>query len=204
MDNPASFIGVFLSAIVLGYIPGPTNLLVLDSSIRISAGAAFKVIAGAMLAVLLHITFATIGLSKLLASNLTAFSIVKLIGALFLAWIAYSMWTVKNVDYSSTVEKKVKNLFISGFAVNFFNPKVFLFFIAILPQVSDLSTSSDIIKPSLFGFTFMLAGFIAFSSIALAGVKIKSEIEKYSKVYLFALKLVSIFFIFLAIRILAL
>src|SRR4029077_7401093 len=87
---------------------------------------------------LVHVAAATAGLSALIASSASAFTVVKLAGAAYL--VALGLWRLAGGGTEETAEGehvRQRRLFVQGAVVNVLNPKTALFFLAFLPQFVD-------------------------------------------------------------------
>ena len=93
---------------------------------------------GAMAGCCVHTLLAALGLSALLAASATAFTVLKVVGALYLLWLA-----VDAVRHGSALQLKERGrsarspfwkTFLLGLGINLTNPKVVLFFVTFLPQ----------------------------------------------------------------------
>ena len=93
--------------------------------------------AGALTGCCVHTLLAALGLSALLAASATAFTILKVIGALYLLWLAVDAvrhGSALNVNAERGTEVSVLRTFLVGVGINLTNPKVVLFFVTFLPQ----------------------------------------------------------------------
>ena len=96
---------------------------------------------GIMSGVLIHILFASLGLSVILATSSLAFSILKYAGAGYLVWIGIGF--LRNGDHNERlkmIERKCLmpwKIYRQGVLTNLLNPKVALFFLSFLPQFVD-------------------------------------------------------------------
>jgi len=140
-----------LSGLLLNITPGPDTLYIVARSttqgFRGGAMAAMGIGAGA----LVHIFAAALGLSAILAASATAFTVVKIAGALYLLYVGISLLRSRaDTLATSRVERAdLKTVFMQGFLTNVLNPKVALFFLALLPQFVDAEAPS---KPLAFLF----------------------------------------------------
>jgi threonine/homoserine/homoserine lactone efflux protein len=116
---------------------------------------------------LVHVAAATVGLSALIASSATAFTVVKLVGAAYL--IVVGVRKIVGRDESAEVQATpapLRRLYRQGVIVNVFNPKTALFFLAFLPQFVDTDAR---IAPqvAVLGLSFALIAFASDCSYAL-------------------------------------
>lgn len=127
---------VVASAIML-VIPGPTIITVIAYATSYGKKATLPLIAAVSLGDITVIGLSVLGLGSLLAVSSTAFSIVKIIGGLYLIYLGVKMIQSANQPNSKQVEgvkKQYENLFLNTWLVTALNPKGVLFFGAFLPQ----------------------------------------------------------------------
>jgi threonine/homoserine/homoserine lactone efflux protein len=161
---------------LLNITPGPDTLYIIGRStaqgFRGGALAALGVGAGC----LVHITAAALGISALLTASATAFAIVKMIGAVYLAGLGLSM-LLKSSRPSGPVSvlppTSARRIFWQGFLTNALNPKVALFFLALLPQFISADAPSKPLAMLFLGVIFDVNGtiwniFVAFAASSLA------------------------------------
>jgi threonine/homoserine/homoserine lactone efflux protein len=143
-----------LSGLLLNVTPGPDTLYIVGRSSaqgwRAGAVAALGIGTGA----LVHICAAALGLSALLAASATAFTAVKIIGAVYLVYVGISLIRAQNSTQSAASASdhrtaSMRGIFFQGFLTNVLNPKVALFFLAFLPQFVASDAAS---KPLAFLF----------------------------------------------------
>ena len=120
---------------------------------------------------LVHLTLATVGLSAILVSSATAFTVVKVLGALYLIVIGIRT-LLGRADPADTdpqrPPRRRRRDFAEGVVVNVLNPKTALFFLAFLPQFVDPALGQASLQILVLGLTFMLLGLVTDSIWALA------------------------------------
>lgn len=128
-----------LTVFVLNATPGVdmafTLLATLRGGVRGGLAATLGVCAGCVV----HVLAATFGMAALMATSATAFAIVKWAGAAYLLWLALGMfrsaWRPAVATASAPpTPPGTARLLRQGFVTNVLNPKVALFFLALLPQ----------------------------------------------------------------------
>src|SRR3954464_15528456 len=125
-----------LSGLLLNITPGPDTLYIVARSttqgFRGGAMAAMGIGAGT----LVHILAAVLGLSAILAASATAFTVVKVAGAIYLLYVGISLLRSQPAAHAAprTEPAPRGTVFMQGFLTNVLNPKVALFFLALLPQ----------------------------------------------------------------------
>ncbi len=123
--------------------PGPGIAAIIARVLSKGSARIWAYIAGFVLADLIWFTLAATGMAVLAQTAHTVFLVVKYIGAAYLLYIAYRMWTdtaVPVTESSDTTPTSAMRLLIAGAALTLGNPKVMIFFLALLPTVVDLST----------------------------------------------------------------
>jgi threonine/homoserine/homoserine lactone efflux protein len=151
--------GFILAAIVLGLTPGPDMTLFLSKTVSHSRQAGFAAASGALTGVVVHTILVTVGLSALLAASVTAFTILKVAGALYLAWLAID--AIRNGSALSLGDKRsterLSSVYAKAVLVDLLNPKVIVFFVTFLPQFVS-PADPDAAKKLLFlGLVFVIA-----------------------------------------------
>jgi threonine/homoserine/homoserine lactone efflux protein len=129
------------TAAILLAIPGPAILYIVGRSIGQGRNAGLVSALGIGVGTLIHTAAAAVGLSALLVSSATAFSVVKYLGAAYLVYLGVQRLRRKEslAAASDTVAPHVTlvRVFSQGIVVNVLNPKTALFFFAFLPQFID-------------------------------------------------------------------
>jgi threonine/homoserine/homoserine lactone efflux protein len=138
MDNYLIYVGVAIATILL---PGPAVMLTINNSIQRGLLKSLAGIFGVALAILLVAVISATSLGIILASSVVAFTVVKIIGAIYLIYLGIKMWRIKATGAARSNLKEVSFLkcFIEGFFVSISNPKAVVFFMSIFPQFIDLS-----------------------------------------------------------------
>ena len=119
---------------------------------------------------LVHVLAATIGLSSLLASSATAFTIVKYAGAAYLVILGIRRLLTRETfeDDLQRAPRSHRRLFADGVIVNVLNPKTALFFIAFLPQFVDAGSSAPALQIFALGLLFVAIALTSDTLWALA------------------------------------
>ena len=121
--------------------PGPDMSLFLAKTIAGGRRAGIAAMTGASLGCVVHSLLAAFGLSALIAASPTLFLALKIVGALYLLWLAID--AVRNgSSLNVKAERRQRRASLverwrSGSRVNLTNPKVVLFFLTFLPQFVD-------------------------------------------------------------------
>lgn len=169
MPAADSLLAFAIASVVLLMIPGPAVLYVVNRSVSDGRSVALASVGGLELGNLVHALAATAGLSAIIATSATAFSIVKWAGAIYL--IGVGTLTLLRRPDSLSVEGghlSYRRAFAQGVIVNVLNPKVALFFLSYLPQFVDPSRGPAWSQVLVLGLTFVVLGLCTDSMWAIA------------------------------------
>ncbi|MBE9916410.1 LysE family translocator [Paenibacillus donghaensis] len=172
-----SFLGV---AVLLTLMPGPDNLFVLAQSISQGRKAGIATTLGLCSGLIVHVTAAALGISAIIYQSGVAFAIVKYAGAAYLLYLAWKSFREKESRLTLNNQKSLnyRSLYKKGILMNILNPKVSLFFLALLPQFVDHSTGHVPIQMLVLGIVFMLQAIIIFIVISFFSEKVRNFLLK--------------------------
>lgn len=166
-----------LATSALAISPGPDNIYVLVQSITNGKSYGLATVCGLITGCIIHTTLLAFGISAIIKANENLFFGIKVLGALYLLYLAYKVYTSNaelNLDADSAPKKSLKGLFIQGFFMNVLNPKVTIFFLAFFPGFLFSDTMSTVVQFYILGGIFMLVSFTIFSTIAMLAGQIKT------------------------------
>jgi threonine/homoserine/homoserine lactone efflux protein len=147
---------------LLNLTPGPDVLYIVSNALRHGARAGVVAGLGITAGCFVHIGAAAVGVSALLATSATAFTLLKLVGATYLVWIGVRMlFSRVTLNVSTRVNVKESSrkvnwwgVFLGGFWTNALNPKVALFFLAFVPQFIAPAADNKALVFMLLGVLF--------------------------------------------------
>ena len=128
------FIG---ASLVLCLVPGPDMLFLLGRTIAQGRAAGLCAAFGINLGAYVHLLAAVTGLSALILASATAFAVVKWLGAAYLIYLGWGALRSKGGIVPSEPDSRknaLHRIFWQGFPSDVLNPKVALFYVALLPQ----------------------------------------------------------------------
>ena len=173
-------ISFILAVSILAISPGPDNIFVLMQSVVHGKKYGLATIIGLMTGCIVHTTFVAIGISAIIKENNTIFLVIKILGAVYLLYLAYKVITGGSEISMSTkkIDKKTPfQLFKIGFIMNVLNPKVTLFFLALFPGFLFSEILPISLQFYILGSLFILVSFVVFSLIAILGGTISEKIK---------------------------
>jgi threonine/homoserine/homoserine lactone efflux protein len=166
---------LFIStAIVLNLTPGPDTMFIIGRSVASGRNAGIASALGISAGCLFHTMAATFGLSAVLATSAMAFSVVKYAGAAYLIFIGLKALFNRSKNSDIQLQDTRQSNWITfrqGAITNILNPKVALFFLALLPQFVDSGAVNPIPSFLAIGFTFIATGTIWCLIIALCAAR---------------------------------
>ena len=159
-----------LAAIALIVIPGPAVLYVVAQSVGQGRKAGLVSASGVASGGLVHVIAAAVGLSGLLLSSATLFSVVKFAGAAYLIYLGARrlLGLETSALVAPTEARSRRRLYRDGAVVNILNPKTALFFYAFLPQFLDPERGVVALQALVLGSLFVAIALISDSLWALA------------------------------------
>lgn len=181
--SPDVAIGFFGIAVLLALSPGPDNLFVITLSALRGVRAGLWVVLGLCSGLIVHTLAVAWGVAALFAASATAFTVLKLLGAAYLLYLAWGAWNAPAsvVDDSggpSVPDMTPMQAWLRGVIMNLTNPKVILFFLAFLPQFSNPARGSVAVQTFLLGLIFILAAGLTFSTLALLAGSIGRKLQR--------------------------
>ncbi|MEO1128967.1 MAG: LysE family translocator [Planctomycetota bacterium] len=174
----AEIIALFmLAALALNLTPGPDMLYVVSRSIGQGASAGVMAATGGLLGSVVHTVAAVLGLSAVLMSSATAFTIVKFAGAGYLAFLGVRALLRMRSGTDSAPEARapasMRRVFLEAFTIHTLNPKVAIFFLAFLPQFIDPAGASPALGLAVLGSVFVVQAWAVNSLIACAAASVR-------------------------------
>jgi threonine/homoserine/homoserine lactone efflux protein len=152
--------------LVVNATPGVDMMLTLTQTLRHGVRGGLAAAAGIMAGCIVHALAAALGLAALIAASAAAFSAVKWAGAAYLVWLAFGMLRNALAGEPATTaaappsdeRASVAALFRQGVLTNVLNPKIALFFLALLPQFIDADAPHKTLAFLFLGAWFVVQG----------------------------------------------
>jgi threonine/homoserine/homoserine lactone efflux protein len=171
LPEAATLLAYTAACVVLFATPGPDMSLFLSQTIAGGRRAGLAAMAGAMVGCCLHSLVAALGVSALIAASATAFTVLKVVGALYLLWLAID--AIRRGSALALAGRRpapsLWRTFLLGLGINLTNPKVVLFFVTFLPQFVSVSDPHASGKLLVLGFYFVLVSLpLAIAMVLLA------------------------------------
>jgi len=165
-----STLALFMGATVVFLLtPGPAVFYIVARSIDQGRTAGFVSTLGLNTGSLVHVAAAAFGVSAVLMSSVSAFNLVKYLGAGYLIYLGVRKLLVREEEQTlhTRPPQKLSQIFSQGVLVSILNPKTALFFFAFLPQFVDPSRGSVTAQILLLGGIFVVMAFMSDSLYAI-------------------------------------
>lgn len=203
MPAPDVLAAFFASSLLLALAPGPDNIFVLTQSALFGEKAGIFTTLGLLTGVLFHICLVSLGVAIIFQTSPLAFNLLKFLGAAYLGWLA---WQAFRAGAQKSGENRnsfagYARLYRRGIIMNITNPKVALFFLALLPQFCSPDNGPMGLQIMILGVCFIVAAFLIFMPIAMLGGKLAAIFNRSLKIQLILNRLAGVVFIALALAI---
>ncbi|MFZ6735144.1 LysE family translocator [Undibacterium sp. Ji42W] len=196
-----------IAGILLNIAPGPDSILIMTRSATQGWRAGSAAAMGIGTGTLVHIMAAALGLSALLATSATAFTIVKLAGAAYLLYIGTSMLLSRAKSAEANTESTAslpvlshRKIFMQGFLTNILNPKVAIFFLAFVPQFIAADASNKPLALIVLGCIFNFNGMLWCHFLAISTAFARQRMRVNQAVTLWLNRFIGVMFVSFGIK----
>ncbi len=173
------------AAVLLNLSPGPDMAFILGQTAKRGVQSGFSAMFGIWTGAFIHVIFAALGLSAILATSAVAFSAVKWIGAAYLIWLGIQALRSKGTNMSVNGQaspKKLIRIFKQGVLVAVLNPKVAIFFLAFLPQFVEAGAGPVSAQLFLHGSLIIAVAALVEPPLILIGGKLTGYLSNNTQV----------------------
>lgn len=175
-----TIIPFLMAAALLAISPGPDNIYVLTQSVVNGRASGLATTAGLISGCIVHTSLVAFGVSAAIAASTYIFLAIKIIGAVYLLFLAYKVF---RSDSSITIEngapkKSYLALFKQGVLMNILNPKVTIFFLAFFPGFLWEPDGNTVYQFYVLGILFMIQSFVIFGAVAILAGSIAPVLQR--------------------------
>jgi threonine/homoserine/homoserine lactone efflux protein len=130
-----------ITCMIVVLIPGPSVLFTVGRALSLGRRGALLTVVGNSIGVYVQVVCVALGLGALVAKSATAYTAVKLVGALYLIWLGVQAirhrrsWTESRSGVAAP--RGSSRILRQGLVVGVTNPKMIVFLTAVLPQFTD-------------------------------------------------------------------
>jgi threonine/homoserine/homoserine lactone efflux protein len=172
-----------ITSLVVVLIPGTGVIYTINTGLTLKWRASIAAALGCTLGIVPHILASILGLSALLNMSAKVFSILKIVGAIYLLYLAWNMWREAGkleIPKKST-ETRAIQIATKAIAINLLNPKLTIFFFAFLPLFISKNSSSLTVEMITLSAVFMAMTFLVFALYGILASGISSYFINSSK-----------------------
>jgi threonine/homoserine/homoserine lactone efflux protein len=150
------------TAVILIITPGQDTFFILGRSLASGRAAGIAAALGITAGSIIHTFLAALGLSALLATSQYAFMAVKFAGAAYLIYLGARALLTRNTGLPGADVRVAGDgrwsAFRQGIVSNLLNPKVALFFLALMPQFITANSTHKVAAFLALGMSFVTLG----------------------------------------------
>ena len=203
MSGIHNYYGFVLAVILLNLTPGADSIYILTRSIAQGRQAGFVSALGIMTGLLVHISAVSFGLAQIVAHSPILFAMIQYSGAAYLIYLGIQLWRAPTLTLSGSQTfhtRTLSTLFKQGMITNLLNPKVLLFFMALLPQFV-LPENQTPLPFLLLGITFLFISSIWLTTLVCSASFIGKLMRRKQQLANYLNKICGTVFIALAVKI---
>jgi threonine/homoserine/homoserine lactone efflux protein len=180
--NLENYLLFVCASIALVIAPGPDMIYLLGRTITGGRKAGLVAALGVNLGGYVHLLAAVLGLSAIIAASTLAFNIVKWAGALYLLYLGAKILLGKSKPISVAADhngpQNLRAIFWQGFISDVLNPKVAIFFLALLPQFVVASAANHTQQLFILGLTSNMIAIIINMLIVYLSARITARLRE--------------------------
>lgn len=181
LPDAATFAQFAAATAILALTPGPDMTLFVGRALSEGRAAGLACMAGAFTGIVVHTLLVALGLSALIVAAPSAFLALKIVGALYLVWLAFQAVTKGSAFSPETKKRKARPLlknWLTGVGINMLNPKIVLFFMTFLPQFVSAADPHAPGKLVVLGLTFILLSIPLTVPLVLAADRFAAALKR--------------------------
>ncbi|WP_287373532.1 LysE family translocator [Prosthecochloris sp.] len=201
---PVESLFTFLFAsVLLALAPGPDNIFVLTQAALYGRNEGVLVTLGLCTGLVVHTAAVAFGVAAIFQASAIAFTGLKVIGAVYLLYLAWQAFTASASFLENGKSNKLLGLqlYRRGIIMNVTNPKVSIFFLAFLPQFAIPENGPVTQQMFIFGALFILVTLVVFGGIALLAGTLGTYLKRSPRIQIYLNRIAGIVFIGLAMKI---
>lgn len=199
--------GAYLvSCVLLNITPGSDTIYILSKSATGGRQKGMISALGICTGILIHTLLASLGLSIILAKSALAFQALKLAGAAYLVWMGVKAILSKEsllAGDAGAVPERRRHIYRQGVLTNVLNPKVALFFLALLPQFVSADNPYGPLPFLLLGLTFVSTSVVWCLFLAYAASFLSRLLNRNPRISSLSNKGAGLIYIALGLKVLA-
>lgn len=170
----------FVPAVVAVILsPGPDSIYTLTQSLAGGRGAGIAASLGTATGVLVHTTAAVLGLSAILRTTATAYTVVKYVGAAYLVYLGIQLLrddeTFEVADDPGASNQSLADSYREAVVINVSNPQVAVFVLALFPQFVPPGANATL-QLSVLGVVYAGLSLLYLAGVALFASRVRHHL----------------------------
>ncbi|MCB0087127.1 MAG: LysE family translocator [Caldilineaceae bacterium] len=165
-----------LTSLIVVLVPGTGAVYTITTGITRQWRASIVAAIGCTLGIVPHLLASILGLSAILNMSAQIFTALKLVGSVYLLYLAWHMWReAGTLDlHAKNAEIGAAQIIIKAIAINLLNPKLTIFFFAFLPLFVSENASSPTLEMVTLSTIFMFITFVVFALYGILASRIST------------------------------
>jgi threonine/homoserine/homoserine lactone efflux protein len=182
MPSADTLLAFSLVAMAFIAIPGPSNLYVMARGLQSGSAAAIAGAAGCATGAMGYVAATAAGLSAVIASSQVVFAGLHYAGAAYLCWLGIAaLRAPASAPPRAAGHSSPWRSYRQGLLVELGNPKVALFFLALLPQFVHPGSGPSAVQVLVLGAIFVAIGLVSDSLYAVSSGRLSTWLGRRPK-----------------------
>ena len=167
-----------ITSLIVVLIPGTGVIYTISTGLFMDSKSSLFAAIGCTAGIIPHLLASVFGLAAVLHMSSVVFQVIKILGVIYLLYLAWSMWNQNgSIKFNNNnVSTSAWRVSVKGFLINILNPKLSLFFLAFLPQFIPVQTATPVFNLLALGLIFMLMTLVVFIGYGLLANKVSQYI----------------------------
>jgi threonine/homoserine/homoserine lactone efflux protein len=179
VPTSSQWLAFLVASILFIQVPGPSLLFTIGRALTVGRRDALLSVVGNGLGLVLQVVMVAVGLGAVVAASATAYTAIKVVGAGYVVWLgiqairhrADARLALEGRTTAVPARTSAVRSVRTGLVVGATNPKTIVFFVAFLPQFTDVSAGRTGAQVALLGVVFAAMAIASDSVWALAAGK---------------------------------
>lgn len=173
-----------VTALIVVLIPGTGVIFTVSTGLLQGRTASLYAALGCTAGIVPHLLATVLGLAAVMHAGALAFQVLKIVGVMYLFYLAYSMW--RDTDGFSVSEGATRvsgrALVFKAVLLNVLNPKLTIFFLAFLPQFVAPDAQAPMTQLLVLSGVFMAMTFAVFVMYGLVAHALRAKVIESARV----------------------
>jgi threonine/homoserine/homoserine lactone efflux protein len=164
MVSPGALATFALASFLLIVVPGPSVLFAVSRGVAFGRRAAVLTVVGNAAGAYTQVLLVAVGLGALVQRSVTLYTVVKLAGAAYLVYLGVQAIRRRHdhaMVATGAAPRSRGRLLLDGYIVGVANPKVIVFFAAMLTQFVDPHGAPMMVQMAVLGLVFVLIALVS-------------------------------------------